>query len=115
MIWLLQFWLGMYRFFSLQKSVIYPSDFQALIDYLKPKIDANIAALAKCKVGSRAHVSAVVSSLAIILVIEKYKINLKREDVISLLSCLALEADPGEKKCSVYEAVLAEFSTSLRQ
>ena len=78
-------------------------------------MDANIAVLAKCKVGSRTHVSAVVSSLAIIMVVENYKINLKREDRILLLSCLALEADPAEKKCSVYEAVLAEFSPSLRE
>lgn len=105
----------MYRLFSRQKSFIYPSDFQALIDHLKPKIDANIDVLAKCKVGSRTHVSAVVSSLAIIMVVEKYKINLKRKDVISLLSCLALEADPAEKKCSVYEAVLAEFSARHRE
>lgn len=91
------------------------SDFQALIDHLKPKMDANVAVLASCKVGSRAHMSAVVSSLAIIIVVERYKINLKRKDLTLLLSCLVLEADPEEKKCSVYEAVLAEFSASLRE
>lgn len=91
------------------------ADFQALIDHLKPKVDANIAVSAKCNVGSSVHVSAVVSSLAIIVLVKKYAINLKREEVISLLSCVALEADPTEKRCSVYEAVLAEFTPALRQ
>ena len=78
-------------------------------------MEANIAVLAKCKVGSSVHVSAVVSSLATIVLVKKYAINLEREEVILLLSCLALEADPTEKRCSVYEAVLAEFSPGLRE
>jgi len=78
-------------------------------------MERNIAILAESKVGSTAHVSAVVSSLAIIVLVKKYSIELKREEVKSLLSCLSLEADPTEKKCSAYEAVLAEFSTGLRE
>lgn len=78
-------------------------------------MDANIAALAKCKVGSSTQVSAVISSLAITILVKKYTINLRREEVVSLLSCLALEVDPTEKRCSVYEAVLGEFSDSLRE
>lgn len=78
-------------------------------------MDANVHLLDKCKIGSRNHVSAVVSTLAITLLVEKYKIMLKREEVIPLLSCLALEADPAAKKCSVYEAVVDEFSIGLRQ
>ena len=87
---------------------------QALFDLLKPKMEQNISTLAECQVGSSNHVSAAVSSLAIILLVKKYSIDLKREEVISLLSCLALETDPTEKRCSAYEAVLAEFSTEFR-
>ena len=61
------------------------------------------------------HVSAVVSSLAIILLVKKYAIELKREELIALLSCLSLEADPTEKRCPAYEAVLAQFRTGLRK
>lgn len=78
-------------------------------------MDENSANLAQYPVGSSAHLSAVVSSLAIIVLVRKYSIDLKREDIISLLSCLALEADPTEKRCSAYEAVLAEFSRGLRE
>ena len=74
----------------------------------------NSALLAKCKVGSTTHKSAVVSSLAITVLVKKYSMKLKREEVILLLSCLSLEADPTEKRCSAYEAVLAEFNTELR-
>lgn len=100
---------------ALQITFISSTDCQALKDHLKPKMDANIAVLAKCKVGARAHVSAVVSSLAIIVVVKIYNISLETEDVISLLSCLVLEADPAEKKCSIYEAVLAEFPPQTRK
>ena len=79
-------------------------------------MERNIAILAESTVGSTVHVSAVVSSLAIIVLVKKYSIELKRQEVKSLLSCLSLEADPtAKKKCSVYEAVLAEFSTGLRE
>lgn len=78
-------------------------------------MERNIAILAKSKVGSPAHVSAVVSSLAIVMLVKKYSIELKREEMKSLLSCLSLEADPTEKRCSAYDAVLAEFSTGLRR
>ena len=70
--------------------------------------------LDECKVGSTEHVSTVVSSLAIIVLVKRYSIELKEEEVKLLLSCLSLEADPTEKKCSAYEAVLAEFSTGFR-
>ena len=76
---------------------------------------ANIHDLAKSKVGSRCHVSAAVSSLAIALLIKKYTIELKKEELISLLSCLALEVEPTEKKCIVYEAVFREFNPALRE
>jgi len=78
-------------------------------------MERNIAILAKSKVGSTAHVSAVVSSLAIVVLVKKYSIELKREEMKSLLSCLSLEADPTEKRCSAYDAVLAEFSPGLRR
>lgn len=75
----------------------------------------NVVLLAKCKVASAAHVSAVVSSLAITVLVKKYSIKINRDEVILLLSCLSLKADPTEKRCSTYEAVLAEFSTELRE
>ena len=78
-------------------------------------MEENIAILAECQVGSSDHVSAVVSSLAIIVLMKKYKIELERDEVASLLSCLSLEADPTEKRCSAYEALLAEFSPGLRE
>lgn len=78
-------------------------------------MEKNFALLAKCKVGSNTHTSAVVSSLAITVLVKKYSMKLKREEVILLLSCLSLGADPTEKRCPAYEAVLAEFSTELRE
>lgn len=78
-------------------------------------MEKNIALLTECKVGSTTQVSAVVSSLAIIVLVVKYAIELKREEVKLLLSCLSLEADPNEKRCSAYDAVLAEFSPGLRK
>ncbi|KAL9988396.1 hypothetical protein ACROYT_G002834 [Oculina patagonica] len=95
-----------------------PANFEvrkALVDFLKPKMAENITTLAKYKVGSSAHVSAVVSSLAIIVLVKIYHLQLIREEAKSLLSCLSLEADPTEKKCTAYEAVLAEFSTEFRE
>jgi len=79
-------------------------------------MEKNIKAIvAECKVGSTEHVSAVVSSLAIIVLVKKYSVKLNIEEVKLLLRCLSLEADPTEKRCSAYEAVLAEFSDGLRK
>lgn len=79
-------------------------------------MEENSAILVKQQVGSSAHKSAaVVSSLAIVVLMKKHLIQLKREEVISLLSCLTLEADPTKEICSAYEAVLAEFSSELRK
>ena len=78
-------------------------------------MEKNIAILADCKVGSSVHVSAVVSSLAIIVLVKKHSIALKIEEGKLLPSCLSLEADPTGKRCSAYEAVLAEFSSEFRE
>ncbi|XP_020630843.1 E3 ubiquitin-protein ligase rnf213-alpha-like isoform X2 [Orbicella faveolata] len=94
-----------------------PIDFdvqKALTVVLEPKMKKNRAILTECKVGSIEHVSAVVSSLAITLLVKKYTIELESEKVKLLLNCLSLEADPTVKRCSAYEAVLAEFSTELK-
>jgi len=88
---------------------------QALTVVLEPKMKKNRAILTECKVGSIEHVSAVVSSLAITLLVKKYTIELESEKVKLLLNCLSLEADPTVKRCSAYEAVLAEFSTELKE
>ena len=61
-----------------------------------------------------ARASALVSSLAIVLLLKKYNVNLPREDKLSLLKCLVLEVDPSAKKCTAYEVVLEEFSEGLR-
>ena len=58
--------------------------------------------------------SALVSSLAIVLLVKKYGINLLGEDKLLLLKCLTLEVDPSAKRCTAYEVVLEEFSEGLR-
>ena len=78
-------------------------------------MEKNIAILADGKVGSSAHESAVVSSLALVVLVKKYSIDLEVEDAKSLLRCLTLEVDQAEKKCSAYEVVLEEFSPELRK
>ena len=78
-------------------------------------MEKNIGILAECEVGSSVHVSAVVSSLAIMVLVQMYYIELTIEEAKSLLSCISLEADPTEKKCSAYNAVLAEFSSGFRE
>ena len=50
-----------------------------------------------------------------VILVERYSIELEREEVKSLLSCLSLEVDPAEKKCCAYEVVLEEFSPELRK
>lgn len=59
--------------------------------------------------------SALVSSLAIVLLVKKYDINLPGEDKLLLLKCLSLEVDPSAKRCTAYEVVLKEFSVGLRK
>lgn len=77
-------------------------------------METNVRAVAKSKVGSGCHVSAVVSSLAIAVLVHRYTISLSREEVLSLLSCLALEVDLSGDSCTVYEGVLREFSPDYR-
>ena len=55
--------------------------------------------------------SAVVSSLAIAVLVHKDFVELEEKEFKSLLSCLALQADPTGEKCTVYEEVLREFSS----
>lgn len=78
-------------------------------------METNVSDLAKSKVGSECHVSAVVSSLAIAVLVHSYAIVLKDEEVVSLLSCLALEVDPSGESCTVYQEVLREFSPEYRE
>ena len=93
-----------------RKSEIF-SCFQILTEHLRSKMAANVRDLAKTKVGLGSRVSAVVSSLAIAVLVHKHFVELKEKELNSLLSCLALEADPTEEKCTVYEEVLREFIT----
>lgn len=74
----------------------------------------NVQNLAKSQVGSGCHISAVVSSLAIAFLVHKHGIELTKEEVISLLSCLAVKVDPAGKTCAVYEEVSREFSADFR-
>lgn len=89
--------------------------FQTLTENLRSKLETNVSDLAKSKVGSGCHVSAVVSSLAIAVVVHSYSIMLKSEELVSLLRCLALEVDPGGGSCTVYDEVLKEFSPEYRE
>ena len=82
---------------------------QILTEHLRSKMAANAR-----EVKSGCHVSAVVSSLAITVLIHKHNIELKKEEVVSLLSCLALEVDPSAESCTVYEEVLRQFSPEIR-
>lgn len=85
------------------------------MEHLQPKMKENAAVLAESKVGLSNRASALVSSLAIVLLVQNYKLKLQREDVLSLLSCLLLEPDPTEQKCTSYEVVLDEFREGLRK
>ena len=82
------------------------------MDLLKPKLDENAAILSQSEINFKTRTSVLVSSLAIV---KKYKPDLPREHILTLLGCLSLEADPMEKKCTQYEVVLEEFSEGLRK
>ena len=103
---------GFVHKFEIKRSF---SIFQILTEHLRTKMAANVRDLAKSKVGLGSRVSAVVSSLAIVVLAYKHFVELKENELKSLLSCLALEADPTEEKCTVYEEILREFnSESIR-
>ena len=85
------------------------------MDHLGPKMKENETTTAQSDVRVEARVSALVSSLAIVLIFKQYKIRLRRELVLSLLGCLSLAADPARQKCALYEAVLENFSGGLRK
>ena len=70
--------------------------------------------MAQSKMDLIGRASALVSSLAIVLLVKKYGINLQGEDKLLLLKCLTLEVDPSAKRCTAYEVVLEEFSELLR-
>ena len=74
----------------------------------------NSTVLAQIKTDLIARASALVSSLAIVLLLKKYGINFPEEYKLLLLRCLALEVDPSAQKCTAYEVVLEEFSEGLR-
>ena len=103
---------GFVHKFEIKRSF---SIFQILTEHLGTKMAANARDLAKSKVGLGSRVSAVVSSLAIVVLAYKHFVELKETELKSLLSCLALEADPTEEKCTVYEEISREFnSESIR-
>ena len=75
----------------------------------------NAAITAQSDVRVEARASALVSSLAIVVICKKYKIALQRELLLPLLKCLSLTADPARQKCTIYEAVLENFIEGLRE
>ena len=75
----------------------------------------NDAVLAKERTDLNARSSALVSSLAIVVVLKKHKMGLERDIEKLLLKCLLLEGDPTTRRCSLYEFVLKEFSKELRE
>ena len=85
------------------------------MDVLEPKLKENADILSQSEMNLKTRASALVSSLAIVILVEKYKLNLPREHIVTLLGCLSLQADPTEKKCTIYEVVLEEFSEGLRK
>ena len=85
------------------------------MDLLKQKLDENAAILSQSEINFKTRASALVSSLAIVILVKTYKPDLPREHILTLLGCLSLEADPTEKKCTLYEVVLEEFSEGLRK
>ncbi|XP_022796393.1 E3 ubiquitin-protein ligase rnf213-alpha-like isoform X3 [Stylophora pistillata] len=95
-----------------------PPDFnidKVLMDHLEPKMKENAAISAQSDVQLEVRASALVSSVAIVLICQQYKIALRRELELSLLRCLSLAADPARQICTVYEAVLENFSEGLRE
>ena len=85
-----------------------------MVGLLQPKVEENAAILAQSKMDLNARASALVSSLAIVLLLKQYNISLQREYRLLLLRCLALEVDPTAKRCTPYEVVLEQFSDGLR-
>lgn len=73
----------------------------------------NGTVLSQSKTDLIRRASALVSSLAIVLLVKKYNINLPEGYKLLLLKCLALEVDPAAKRCTSYEVVLDEFSEGL--
>ena len=88
--------------------------FKVLSELLQPKLKDNSTVLAQSKTDMIVRASALVSSLAIVLLVKKYGIDLPGEDKLLLLKCLTLEVDPSAKRCTAYEVVLEEFSELLR-
>lgn len=86
-----------------------------MIDLLQPKLKENANILSQSEISLKTRSSALVSSLAIVILVKKYKPDLLREHKLALLGCLSLEADPTKKKSSIYEVVLEEFSEGLRK
>lgn len=80
-----------------------------------PKLEASIAILTKSEFGSMDHWSALISSLATIVMFKKHSIHLKKDKKVSLLSCLAFEAGVHGEMHSVCEDVLAELNTEFRK
>ena len=74
----------------------------------------NSSALAQSKPDVNTGTSAIVSSLAITLLVKQYGISLGKEYTRLLLKCLALEGDPSCNRCTAYEVVLQEYNDELR-
>ena len=85
------------------------------MDLLEPKLKENADILSQSEIDLKTRASVLVSSLATVILIRKYKSNLPWEHKLTLLGCLSLEADPTEKKCTIYEVVLEEFGERLRK
>ena len=88
---------------------------KVLVDLIQPKVKENAAVLAQSKTDLNSRAAALVSSLAIVMLMKKYNLRLQKEYELLLLKCLVLEVDPTTKKCTVYEVLLEEFSEGLRK
>ena len=85
------------------------------MNLMETKLKESADLLSQSEMSLKTRSSALVSSLAIVILVKKYKTKLPREHKLTLLGCLSLEADPTEKKCTTYEVVLEEFSEGLRK
>ena len=88
---------------------------KVLMDLLELKLKENADILSQREVDMKTRASALVSSLAIVILVKKFKSDFPRERKLTLLGCLSLEADVAKKKCTMYEVVVEEFSEDLRK
>ena len=72
-------------------------------------LNDQLALLASEKDRQKREETAIVFSLAVSLLVQKYKLDVNKDQVVGLLSAMALLPDTDNNTCSGYELVIAEF------